>query len=170
MEHISDPTPFSHSSAHTAVAHAHSGTVFFDFLWWYFVIAPKNIIVIVGDLLAANFNYFSIRLHLRTLFAYWHRDFEVYGGGFDISRYFAMLLMNTMSRIVGFLIRFVTILFGLIAEVFIAVAGIVWLLVWLSIPVLFVLAFYHEPSFSFSFPHTLPSLTSVAAFFHHGIL
>ncbi len=147
-----------------------SGNLLLDFLFWYFVVAPKNIVKITGDFLVANINYFSMRLHFRTLFAYWHRDFEVYEGGVDIGKYFSMVVVNTMSRLVGSLIRSLTILLGILVEAIIGLFGAVTFVLWFSLPFIFFFAFYNEPVISFSFPHVFIQLPDIMSFFRHGVL
>mgnify|MGYP000199267418 CR=1 FL=1 len=161
------PKPFMPTSV--VSPRVHSGNVALDFLWWYIVLSPRNIIAITDNFLIANFNFFSISRHLHTLFAYWHRDFEVYGGGVDIERYFGTIIINTLSRIVGFLIRSITIIAGLLIEVLIAMLGILWLLLWFTIPFLLFFAFSHEPESSISFPHLFSQLSGIFTSLRHGI-
>ncbi len=149
--------------------HLYSGNVVLDFLLWYAVLAPGNIAAITGNFLVANFNFFSISLHVRTLFAYWHHDFEAYGGGVDVGQYLSTIIINTLSRIIGFLIRSITIVLGLLVEVLIVAVGILWLFLWFTIPLLLVFAFSHEPTFSISFPHIFLRISGILTSLHHGI-
>lgn len=105
-----------------------------EFVRWYYTIAPISILDIWGGYLAANLHYFSVLLLLRTLFAYWHKDIEGYGRGFDPGRYLRVFSMNMVSRGVGFIIRMVTIVFGLIIELLIVFLGIIFLIFWLLAP------------------------------------
>ena len=155
--------------ASTASPRLLSGNVALDFLWWYIILSPRNIIAITNNFLVANFNFFSISRHMHTLFAYWHRDFEVYGRGVDIERYFSTIIINTLSRIVGFLVRSITIITGLFIEVFITMLGILWLFLWFAIPFLLIFAFSHEPIFSISFPHLFSQLSGTLTSLRHGI-
>ena len=111
-----------------------------DFFRWYYSIAIRNIFSIWGGYLTATLHYFSISLLLRTLFGYWHKDIEAYGRGFDPARYARVLVMNMISRGVGFVIRASTIIFGLATELLLVVTGVLFLLVWLAAPVLIVAA------------------------------
>ena len=105
-----------------------------DFFHWYYLVAPKKIVEIWGNYLLANLRYYSIGLLVRTLFAHWHRDVEDYGRGFDFSRYLRVFTLNLISRGVGFVVRSVTILVGLLTELFIFVFGLLFLAFWLVAP------------------------------------
>ncbi|MBI4054298.1 MAG: hypothetical protein HY397_03145 [Candidatus Doudnabacteria bacterium] len=105
------------------------------FAVWFFGIAPKKIVEIWGNYLAAVMHYFSVPLLLRTLFAHWHRDIEGYGRGFDFNRYFRVFMMNSVSRLVGLGVRSVTIAVGLGAEAVVFFSGLVFLSFWLLAPV-----------------------------------
>ncbi len=147
------------------------GSVATAFLYWYIVIAPKNIVSIWRNYLAANLNYFSIGFLLRTLFAPWHRDTEIYGG-FDLTLYLRTAIVNSVSRIVGLLIRCVTIAIGLVVEFGIVMLGPVCLALWFTAPFLLLFGLTTPaapPSLAmphFSIPTTSPSFLD---FFNHGV-
>ena len=130
------------------------------FCYWYVVVAPRNIIAIWRDYLMANLNYFSIAFLLRTLVAPWHRDTETYAGGFDIALYARVIIVNTVSRIVGFLIRSTTILIGLAAEAGILGTGLLALALWFLAPFLILFGLAHAPTAHFSVPQfpTFPTV------------
>lgn len=109
-------------------------------IFWFYAIAPRKIVEIWGNYLAAVLHYFSITLLLRTLFAPWHRDTEGYGVGFDLSRYFRVFSMNMVSRGVGFVMRAFVIVFGLALECIVIVSGIFSLFFWLATPFIVVAA------------------------------
>ncbi|MDP2933371.1 MAG: hypothetical protein Q8N81_04545 [bacterium] len=111
------------------------GPVLFLLVYWYYFVAPLDILKIWGNYLVAAFHYFSIPLLLRTLFSYWHRDIEDYGRGFDFERFMSVFSMNMVSRGVGFIIRSVVIVFGLAAEILLLVGGLVFLIFWLVSPI-----------------------------------
>lgn len=134
--------------------------VFGAFCYWYVAVAPRNIIAIWKDYLMANLNYFSIVFLLRTLIAPWHRDTETYGGGFDVALYARVIIVNTVSRIVGFLIRSTTILIGLAAEAGILGIGLLALALWFLVPFLIFFGFTYTPTVHLSVPQfpTLPTI------------
>ena len=74
-------------------------------------------IIISGwkNFLFFGLNYFSISLFLRTFFSHWKRYSWSYGRGFDIGRYFNVLVSNLISRILGAIARTILILIGILA-------------------------------------------------------
>lgn len=147
------------SDSRTALP-AISRSVFLAFIYWYIAVAPRGIVVIWGDYLAANLNYFSVAFLLRTLLAPWHRDTETYEGGFDIIRYLRAAIVNTISRIVGLLIRATTILIALAAEAGILASGLLSLLLWFLAPIILFLGLTQTPAMHLSVPQ-LPTLPAV---------
>ena len=111
-------------------------------LAWHFYDAPKSILKAFKNFLVFNFNYFSIGLLAKTLFSHWRRYRESYGRGFDIKRYFGVFVGNTISRVLGAIIRTITIIIGLMVEVFILLGGIIVFLTWLFLPILLLFGLY----------------------------
>ena len=116
--------------------------IILQFLVWHFYDAPKGILKAFKNFLVFNFNFFSIGLLFKTIFSHWRRYKESYGRGFDIKRYFSVFVGNLISRILGALVRTVTIFVGLLAGFFIFLAAIFVFLVWLFLPILLFLGLY----------------------------
>jgi hypothetical protein len=135
----SDPN----NSKVSATIHPVSKSVLAEFLFWYYFIAPRNILEIWGNYLRANFHYFSLPILLRTLFAPWHRDLASYGRGFDFETFFKVFSGNLVSRGVGFVVRSVTIIVGLSFELLIFFAGLFFLCFWLAAPFTLTAAFFY---------------------------
>ena len=111
-------------------------------LVWHFFEVPKKILQGFWNFLVFNINYFSISLLLKTLFSHWRRYRDFYGRGFDPKRYAQVFISNTISRILGALIRIVTILIGLIVEFFIFLGGIFLFLIWCFLPLIIIFLFF----------------------------
>jgi len=116
--------------------------IFLEYLSWHFVKVPKDILMAFRNFLLFNFKYFSIFFLLKTLFSPWRKYKESYGRGFDFKRYFETFTFNLTSRILGAIVRLIIILIGLIFEVFIFAAGIIVLLAWVFLFILFIIIFY----------------------------
>ncbi|MBI2625012.1 MAG: hypothetical protein HYW70_01620 [Candidatus Nealsonbacteria bacterium] len=112
----------------------------FQYLEWYFNDQPRLILEGWKNILRYNLNYFSVGLLLKTLFSPWRRYQASYGRGFDFTRYFETLTFNTVSRVLGAIMRIVLILSGLTAETFLVLGGAVLLLGWLFLPLVLLLA------------------------------
>jgi len=111
-------------------------------LTWHFYDAPKGILKAFKNFLLFNFNYFSIGLLAKTLFSHWRRYVESYGRGFDIKRYLGAFAGNMISRVLGAIIRTITIIIGLMVEVFILLGGLIVFLTWLFLPILLLFGLY----------------------------
>ncbi len=108
---------------------------------WHFFEVPKGIIKAWRNFLVFTFNYFSIGLLLRTFFSHWRKYGESYGRGFDPKKYAQVFMGNMISRVLGAIIRLVTIVIGLIAELFVFLAGLIVLFIWLFLPLLLIFGF-----------------------------
>ncbi|MBU6491050.1 hypothetical protein KGQ25_02780 [Patescibacteria group bacterium] len=149
------------SELNTPVAPVMGGSTLVAFLYWYVFVAPKNIITVWGNYLWANFNYFSIRELLRTLIAPWHRETDTYRKVGDIVfNYVEAAVFNSVSRIIGFIVRSVTIIFGLVVELFLVIVGPLVLVLWFLAPLLLLYACTQSPTI------TLPALHAPTFSFH----
>jgi len=101
------------------------------FSWWYsqgWQQLSKRIIKIIRT----NFQVFSVSLLLKTLFEPWRRisTNPSSGLGFHIQA----AIDNTISRFVGFGVRFIVILAALITTILLSLIGIIELVVWPFLP------------------------------------
>ena len=103
-------------------------------LSWQFYEMPKFLFSVWRNYLLFGLDYFSITLLFKTLFSPWKKYNWLYPKGFDIKEFFNTLISNTFSRILGSICRMVLIIIGVLAQVFIFVAGIVVIFLWLLIP------------------------------------
>ena len=101
---------------------------------WYYGEAMKNVLAAWRNFILFALNYFSIPLLLRTLFAPWKRDITRKPRGLDIKKLFDYLAFNLISRGLGFLVRVITILIGIVFLVLVAVAGAIFFALWLVMP------------------------------------
>lgn len=124
-------------------AYAEPRPVLVEFLFWYYFIAPKNILEIWGNYLVSNIHYFSLPLLLRTLASPWHRDLEGYGRGFDFDTFIRVFGGNLVSRGVGLIVRSATIITCLAFEIVVFAAGLGFLAFWLLAPFSLTAAFFY---------------------------
>lgn len=120
-----------------------SQNIFFQYTIWQFWESPKNILLGWRNFLKFGLNYFSLPLLLKTLFSPWRRYSWSYGKGFDVKRYTEVFFSNLISRLLGAILRIFLIILGILFEVFIFLAGLIVLLVWLVLPLLLILGFYY---------------------------
>jgi len=103
---------------------------------WYYGYAFKNILTAWRNYILFVLHYFSIPLLLRTLFAPWRRDITLKPHGFDFKKIFEYVAFNGISRGLGFLVRFCTIIFGIIFLVVVIISGAIFVLVWIFLPLI----------------------------------
>ena len=108
------------------------------FTWWY----GRGFIELFSRLKRAGVSIWSrlsVGILLRTLFDPWKRIVTDSSGSItDKSR---ALLDNTVSRFVGFSIRFIVIISALVIEVLLVLFGIVAMVAWPLAPLLIPLSF-----------------------------
>jgi len=105
---------------------------------WHYTRAYKQIFVVWKNYTRYVMQMFSIVLLLRTLFAPWKRMVDVYQGGFHPEAFFAGLLINTLSRFVGLVIRVPLIILGVLLSALLCVALILFYIYWTLFPVILV--------------------------------
>jgi len=82
------------------------------------------------------FSFFSIGALLQTLFAPWKRLGQTYSGGFDIEDFFGSVIINTLMRVLGFCIRFLVIVLGLISTLIVGILEACIISIWIFMPLL----------------------------------
>jgi hypothetical protein len=85
--------------------------------FWWFVVA-----------------YFSMPLLFKTLFVPYKRMIEERDG--TMSSWLEASVINTLSRLVGFLIRLCLLIIGFLTLVFLTIGGITGYAVWLILPII----------------------------------
>lgn len=115
--------------------------LFWQFVIWYYAVAPLNLLKIWGDLLWFLYHFFSIPLLSRTLFSKWKRIGEVRTRRFSITDLLSVLFINTVMRFIGFCARMVTIAMGLISILLATVTGVAVFVIWFFLPVIIVILF-----------------------------
>lgn len=109
-----------------------------DIIFWHYSRAYADIFHIWLDILYFVSNYFSVPLLLRTFFGPWRRMGEIKKGYFD-PRYF---IIDILMRIVGMLVRGLTILVGFCA-IFLCFSLLPAILaIWTTFPFLIIFSFY----------------------------
>lgn len=111
-----------------------------NYLYWQFVESPKKLFRFIVQTHKYIYNWFSISYLLKTLFAPWRRDIS-YIANPSLSDYFKMFVDNALSRFLGFLVRFSTIVSGLVIMLAMSVVSLFLFIVWFFMPVIIVYLF-----------------------------
>ncbi len=101
--------------------------------WHYFEIWPK-ILTLWRNSILFPFYYFSIPLHVKTLFSPWHRQYVTKKLGFHLDDVIGVIFFNVFARIIGAFMRLITILYGLLFMLADSIIFIIPVIVWPLIP------------------------------------
>lgn len=108
-----------------------------NYLRWHYIKAPKFIVFLIGNYLFFIGHFFSVKLLLKTLFSPWRKltaQKEKPGINFgDILNVFAF---NAISRVLGLIVRTISLFLSLIFFILVLVLGVFILLAWLFIPII----------------------------------
>ncbi|MGA1049202.1 MAG: hypothetical protein ACO3UU_14440, partial [Minisyncoccia bacterium] len=108
------------------------------FIKWYFFEIPIQIVKQVYKYILVISKIYSFTFLLKTLFSPWKNQSYTYPKkGFDINRILEIWTSNMVSRVVGALVRFFTILTGIVILGLTGILGGLILFIWVTYPVLF---------------------------------
>ena len=113
------------------------GEITLLFLEWYFFDFPREILSGMRNFLKFGLHYFSIPFLFKTLFAHWHKYSWYYPKRFDILKIFEVWISNQISRLMGAIARSSLIFIGLTYEILIFISGLLILILWFSLPIIF---------------------------------
>lgn len=104
---------------------------------WHYGTALFDILRVWGNFLWLSLHFFSTKTLVSTLFSPFMRMQEEYPekGHFDPEYFAGTILVNTIMRFVGFLVRLVFILLSLIAFSLVFVLGSMFLVLWIFAPI-----------------------------------
>ena len=118
---------------------------FVQILWyyiiWHYTKAWSDMARVIGNYLWFMGNFFSIGLLAKSLFSPWRR-LSVSGGRGREESFFGAIIINTLMRFVGFGIRAITIMAGVVAIFITIVVTCFAVLLWLVFPAVVFLLFF----------------------------
>jgi hypothetical protein len=106
-----------------------------SYLAWHYSLGLLDLMSLWRNFLWLSGHIFSIPLLLRTLFSPWKRMSEDYPKGLNLSNLGEALLVNTLMRLVGAVVRLFAVLAGFVFAGLIIVFGMATLVLWLAMPV-----------------------------------
>lgn len=107
-----------------------------NYLIWHYTKGFRELLINWGHILYFTIYFFSIPNLLLTLLSPWKRMDEGSQRTINPSAIMEHLIFNSIMRIVGLLIRSITIVIGLLATATLITGGFLFVLVWLVLPVL----------------------------------
>lgn len=117
--------------------------LFFEYYFiWHYGRAIKEIYGIGRNFLWFLWHFFSIEVIAKTFFSPWRRMNEQYMRGFNLEAVLSSFIVNSLMRIVGVIIRAITLLIALFGLLTAILLFFVFLFLWLILPFIVVLLVY----------------------------
>jgi hypothetical protein len=107
-----------------------------DYTRWHYTTAPAALFHIGMNFLLYLEHQFMIGMHARTLFSPWHRMTESRSKKWDWEEWATTILVNGVSRLLGFTLRTFIILAGLLLMLLGSIGLIAAFFAWFFAPVL----------------------------------
>lgn len=108
--------------------------LFVDYFLWHYTRAFRDLLSIWTNFFWFVIHFFSIPLLLRTLLSPWKRVKEDLHQG-SVEDFFAAIVVNIVTRIIGALVRLTIIVLGLISLVLLLVGLFLFLVFWILFPI-----------------------------------
>ena len=112
-------------------------TIFIEYLYWHFAIAPGHIVHIMMNYMHATWRRFLIPQHLQTLFSPWRRR-QPSDLARASSRTFGQKILDAMIdvyiRILAAFVRLSVIVVGCVSEVSVVLGFLILLIAWIFWP------------------------------------
>ncbi len=109
-----------------------------DYLRWHYGMAYRDLTRVWLNYLWFVAHFFSLGILLRTLFAPYKRMKEKNEKGLDFQAIGEMIAVNTVMRLVGFLLRIIVLTIGLAVLSVVLVLGLILYPIWTIMPVLLI--------------------------------
>ncbi|MBI4709472.1 MAG: AAA family ATPase [Candidatus Portnoybacteria bacterium] len=109
--------------------------IIIEYFLWHYLQAPKRILQIWGNFLQFFLFYFiPIPQLLKTILAPWKKDVSGYGAGFELKKFIQTFAFNMISRAIGAVIKFFTIIFAVALLGLALIGGAAFLVLWIFWP------------------------------------
>ena len=120
------------------------------YLRWHYSEGCKDLFHNWQSFVSFVLYFFSIGFLFKTLFAPFGRLNEEYKKGFNPETFFETLVVNTLMRVVGFVLRTFVIVVGLVALLMVVVLGPVVFFLWTLAPLIILFLFIFGLDLSFA--------------------
>lgn len=111
-------------------------TAFPLYILWHYTEGVRAAFQLALNFIRFIFNFFSLPLLVKTFFSPFRRMSEQYAKGLAPEQWFETLIVNTLMRIVGMVMRTVLILAGLIALLLTILFCLAFILIWVFLPMI----------------------------------
>jgi hypothetical protein len=109
-------------------------TIVRDYTIWHYSTALVSFVRLYKNFWWFTVQFFSIPQLAGSLFAPYKRITERRAGLFDIEAWLGFIIINIISRLIGFLVRICIIFMGIINLILLCLLAVVWYAIWLAAP------------------------------------
>ena len=113
-------------------------SIFPVYIWWHYMKAPFRIVVLTLYFAKSTLHFFSVLTMIQTLFSPWRRLSEGYNKKFDLLELMTSLVVNSIMRIFGALVRITLIIIATVITTALVVSGFLLLIYWILMPAVIV--------------------------------
>lgn len=104
------------------------------YLLWHVTAAFGDLWRLYANMVWFLWNFFSIKILSFTLLSPWHRISEKRSKG--SAGFFGQIIINSLTRIFGLIVRFFVILIGLFSLIIFSVLFLLLFVAWIALPVI----------------------------------
>jgi hypothetical protein len=112
-----------------------------NYTYWHYRKAFNELFHVWLNFLWFVIHFFSLPALTRSLFSPWKRMTEERQGGFSFETLAAYVIVNLLSRVVGFIMRGAVILAGLVVLLATTITGAIIMVCWFIAPIIIIAMF-----------------------------
>lgn len=112
--------------------------IFPYYLAWHYTLGLRDYLSVWGNIMWFLYNFFSIKILFKTFFAPFKRLTEKKRSILDFGSFFEALLINTLMRIIGIILRSIMIVVGILSICLAFFVGLASFFLWLALPFLLI--------------------------------
>lgn len=116
--------------------------LFFSYWRWHYSEGVKELLKLERNFIFFIFHFFAIKELVSTLFLPWQLLGEKYRGGFDLKEWFSSLVINVLMRFVGFFMRSILIILGIVFGLMFFCISVILIILWLILPFILSMILY----------------------------
>lgn len=106
-----------------------------NYLYWQFIESPQKLFFVIEKTIVYLYHLFSINFLVKTLFEPWKKDVVRYANP-TLQDRIQIILFNLIARLMGFVMRSLTILTGLIVIICVIIFSIILFIGWVLLPII----------------------------------
>jgi hypothetical protein len=105
-----------------------------DYIVWHYSTALVSFVRLYKNFWWFTVQYFSIPQLAGSLLSPYKRITERRAGLFDIEAWVGFIIINLISRLIGFIVRICIIIAGIMALIALCLLAVIWYGIWLAAP------------------------------------